>query len=119
MNPPDLLLCRLLDEQYTHHPFYVSWRLINTMDADFCVERLEETLRCHGKPEIFNRDQGSQFTRVLFTGVLEREKIRIAMDGRGGSAWIVDRFIKEGAEPGTNEKSVQRRGVVDEAECTA
>ena len=162
----------------------LNWRLSNTMDADFCVDCLEEALRCHGKPEIFNSDQGSQFTSAVFTGVLEREKIRISMDGRGraldnifverlwrslkyeeiylkgyadmaeltlglieyfafyngerphqslanltpdqvyksgqgGGALIVDKFIKEGAEAGTNEKSGQRRAAVGEEECTA
>ncbi len=162
----------------------LNWRLSNTMDAGFCVDCLEETLRCHGKPEIFNSDQGSQFTSAVFTGVLEREKIRISMDGRGraldnifverlwrslkyediylkgyadmaeltlglieyfafyngerphqsltnltpdqvyrsgrgGGALIIDKFIKEGVESGTNEKLGQRRAAVGEAECTA
>ena len=53
------------------------------MDASFCVECLEEALRNFGTPEIFNSDQGSQFTSVGFTGVLQREGIKISMDGRG------------------------------------
>lgn len=53
------------------------------MDASFCVDCLEEALRNFGKPEIFNSDQGSQFTSANFTGVLQREKISISMDGRG------------------------------------
>ena len=53
------------------------------MDATFCVDCLEEALRTHGKPEIFNSDQGSQFTSEAFTGVLQREGITISMDGRG------------------------------------
>ena len=61
----------------------LSWRISNTMDADFCVDSLEEAIRMHGKPEIFNSDQGSQFTSDAFTGVLKREGIRISMDGRG------------------------------------
>ena len=61
----------------------LSWRISNTMDADFCVDSLEEAIRTHGKPEIFNSDQGSQFTSDAFTGVLKREGIRISMDGRG------------------------------------
>ncbi len=61
----------------------LNWRLSNTMDADFCVKCLEETRQCHGKPEIFNSEQGSQFICALCTGVLEREKIPISMDGRG------------------------------------
>ena len=55
------------------------------MEADFCVEALEEALARFGKPEIFNTDQGSQFTSLAFTSVLLREEIAISMDGRG--AW--------------------------------
>lgn len=61
----------------------LSWRISNSMEAVFCVDCLEEALRTHGKPEIFNSDQGSQFTSVAFTGVLEREGVVISMDGRG------------------------------------
>jgi putative transposase len=61
----------------------LSWRLSNTMDADFCVEALEEALARYGRPEIFNTDQGSQFTSSDFTGVLLREGIAISMDGKG------------------------------------
>ena len=61
----------------------LSWRLSNSLDADFCVEALEEALLRFGKPAIFNTDQGSQFTSAAFTGRLEQEDIRISMDGRG------------------------------------
>jgi putative transposase len=61
----------------------LSWRISNTMEAVFCVDCLEEALRTHGKPEIFNSDQGSQFTSEGFTGALKRESIVISMDGRG------------------------------------
>ena len=61
----------------------LAWRLSNTLEAGFCVDCLEEALRSHGKPEIFNTDQGSQFTSDAFTGVLVREGIDISMDGRG------------------------------------
>ena len=61
----------------------LSWRISNSMDTVFCVDCLEDALRLHGKPEIFNSDQGAQFTSAAFTGVLEREKIVISMDGRG------------------------------------
>ncbi len=61
----------------------LGWRISNSMDAEFCVDCLEEALRTHGKPEIFNSDQGSQFTSDAFTGVLQREGIVISMDGRG------------------------------------
>ena len=61
----------------------LSWRISNSMESVFCVDCLEEALRTHGKPEIFNSDQGSQFTSVAFTGVLKREDLVISMDGRG------------------------------------
>lgn len=61
----------------------LSWRISNSMEAVFCVDCLEEALRIHGRPEIFNSDQGSQFTSEAFTGVLEREGVTISMDGRG------------------------------------
>jgi putative transposase len=61
----------------------LAWRLSNTLEAGFCVDCLEEALRAHGRPEIFNTDQGSQFTSTAFTGVLLREEIAISMDGRG------------------------------------
>jgi putative transposase len=61
----------------------LSWRISNSMEAVFCVDCLEDALRAHGKPEIFNSDQGSQFTSEAFTDVLKREDIVISMDGRG------------------------------------
>lgn len=61
----------------------LSWRISNSMEAVFCVDCLQEALRRHGKPEVFNSDQGSQFTSEAFTGVLQREGITISMDGRG------------------------------------
>ena len=61
----------------------LSWRISNSMEAVFCVDCLEDALRHHGPPEIFNSDQGSQFTSVAFTDVLKREGVVISMDGRG------------------------------------
>lgn len=61
----------------------LSWRISNTLDAGFCVDCLEEAIRIHGKPEIFNSDQGSQFTCGDFVGILQGEDITISMDGRG------------------------------------
>ncbi len=58
-------------------------RLSNTMDSRFCVEALDEALVRYGKPEIFNTDQGSQFTSLAFTGRLQAADITISMDGRG------------------------------------
>jgi putative transposase len=70
----------------------LSWRLSNTMDVSFCVAALEEALARFGKPEIFNTDQGSQFTSAAFTGVLEQAGIQISMDGRG--RWMDNVFIE-------------------------
>ena len=61
----------------------LAWRLSNTLGADFCVEALEEALARHGRPEIFNTDQGSQFTSDDFTGTLKDHGITISMDGKG------------------------------------
>ena len=61
----------------------LSWRLSNTLDAGFCVDCLEEAIRVYGTPEIFNSDQGSQFTSDAFTGVLINNDVTISMDGRG------------------------------------
>ena len=70
----------------------LSWRLSITMEAAFCVETLEDALARHGKPEIFNTDQGSQFTGSAFTGVLASNGIAISMDGRG--AWRDNVFVE-------------------------
>ena len=70
----------------------LSWRLSITLETDFCIEALEEALTRFGAPEIFNTDQGSQFTSMAFTAVLLREKIAISMDGRG--AWRDNVFVE-------------------------
>jgi putative transposase len=70
----------------------LSWRLSITMEAAFCVETLEDALARHGKPEIFNTDQGSQFTGAAFTGLLASHGIAISMDGKG--AWRDNVFVE-------------------------
>ena len=70
----------------------LAWRLSNTMDASFCVSALEEALARFGRPEIFNTDQGSQFTSTAFTKVLASAGVRISMDGRG--RWMDNVFIE-------------------------
>ena len=70
----------------------LSWRLSNTMDVDFCVAALEEALASYGKPEIFNTDQGSQFTSDAFTDTLNGVGIRISMDGKG--RWVDNVMIE-------------------------
>jgi len=70
----------------------LSWRLSITMEVDFCLEAVEEALAKHGRPEIFNTDQGSQFTSTAFTGLLQDNAIRVSMDGRG--AWRDNVFVE-------------------------
>lgn len=70
----------------------LSWRLSNTLDASFCIEALEEALERYEAPDIFNTDQGSQFTSEGFTGVLLSAGISISMDGRG--RWMDNVFIE-------------------------
>jgi putative transposase len=70
----------------------LAWRVSNTMDVEFCLDALEEALARHGRPEIFNTDQGSQFTSPRFTGLLREAGIRISMDGRG--RWMDNVFIE-------------------------
>jgi transposase InsO family protein len=70
----------------------LAWRISNSLTADFCIEAVEEAIGCYGAPEIFNSDQGSQFTAAAFVQVLQRNRIRISMDGRG--AWRDNVFIE-------------------------
>ncbi len=70
----------------------LSWRLSNTMDSSFCVAALEEAINRYGVPEIFNTDQGSQFTSYEFTSSLKDAGIRISMDGKG--RWMDNVFIE-------------------------
>ena len=75
-----------------HSRRVLSWRLSNTLDTDFCVDALEEALRRHGAPEIFNTDQGAQFTATAFTDVLKRHQVQISMDGKG--RWMDNVFVE-------------------------
>ena len=75
-----LYLVAIMDWASRH---VLAWRLSNTLDSRFCVEALDEALSRHGKPAIFNTDQGSQFTSLAFTGRLRAADVRISMDGRG------------------------------------
>ena len=70
----------------------LAWRVSITMDTSFCIEALEEALSRHGKPEIFNTDQGSQFTSEAFTGRLQEEGIQVSMDGKG--RWADNVFVE-------------------------
>jgi putative transposase len=70
----------------------LAWRLSITLETEFCLDAVNEALARHGKPEIFNTDQGSQFTSVAFTGLLQEQQIAISMDGRG--AWRDNVFVE-------------------------
>lgn len=70
----------------------LSWRLSNTLDTHFCLEALEEAIGKYGAPDIFNTDQGSQFTSFDFTGLLKEHQIKISMDGKG--RWMDNVFIE-------------------------
>lgn len=72
--------CTAIIDWYSR--YVIAWRISNTLDTSFCLEALEEALG-KGKPEIFNTDQGVQYTSLAFTGMLEKANIRISMDGRG------------------------------------
>ena len=99
-----LELMRIIDAAFMETPWFLylvaimdpfsrkmlAWRLSNTMDADFCVAALEEAIARHGRSDIFNTDQGSQFTSFAFT--LKDAGIRISMDGRG--RWMDNVFIE-------------------------
>jgi len=75
-----------------HSRRVLSWRVSNTMDTGFCIEALEEALQRHGAPEIFNTDQGAQFTSEAFTDVLKAHHISISMDGKG--RWVDNVFVE-------------------------
>jgi putative transposase len=94
----------------------LSWRLSNTMDVSFCRAALEEALTRFGRPEIFNTDQGSQFTSAAFTGTLAAAGVRISMDGRG--RWMDNVFI-ERLWRSLKYEDVYLKGYVDGREARA
>lgn len=75
-----------------HSRKVLSWRLSNSLDTAFCIEALEEAIERFGRPQIFNTDQGCQFTSEAFTGVLKANDIRISMDGKG--RWVDNVFVE-------------------------
>jgi putative transposase len=89
MNRGFLYLVAIMD---WHSRAVLSWRLSNTMDTDFCVAALEEAMNRYGVPEIFNTDQGAQFTSQEFTQALKDADISISMDGKG--RWMDNVFIE-------------------------
>ena len=83
-----MYLCAVID---VHTRYVVNWSLSNVMTADWCLNTIQEAMRLNGKPEIVNTDQGSQFTSNMFTGFLEKNEIKISMDGKGraiDNIWI-------------------------------
>ena len=70
----------------------LAWRLSITLETEFCIDAVQEAMARHGKPEIFNTDQGSQFTSAAFTGMLQEQAVAISMDGRG--AWRDNVFVE-------------------------
>ncbi len=89
------------DELHFEHPFAVidwysrrllAWRLSNTLTTGFCLDAVREAIHGHGCPEIFNTDQGCQFTSGEFTGLLKAHDIRISMDGKG--SWRDNVFVE-------------------------
>lgn len=93
----------------------LAWRVSNSMDASFCVDCLEDALRHHGRPEVFNSDQGSQFTSDAFTGVLKRECVAISMDGRGRA---LDNIFVERLWRNVKYEDVYLKGYANMAELT-
>ena len=75
-----------------HSRKVLSWRVSNVMETEFCIEALNEAINRYGPPEIFNSDQGAQFTSTALTEVLKNHNIRISMDGKG--RWIDNVFIE-------------------------
>lgn len=93
----------------------LAWRISNSMDASFCVDCLEDALRHHGRPEVFNSDQGSQFTSDAFTAVLKREGVAISMDGRGRA---LDNIFVERLWRNVKYEDVYLKGYANMAELT-
>jgi putative transposase len=98
---------------YSHK--VLSWRISNSMDASFCVDCLEDALRHRGRPEVFNSDQGSQFTSTAFTDVLKREGVTISMDGRGRA---LDNIFVERLWRNVKYEDLYLKGYANMAELT-
>jgi putative transposase len=83
MRKPNFTTCPKIRENYRATRKVLNWRLTNTLDTRFCAKALKEALFKYGAPEIFNSEQGCQFTSDTFTSVLKTWDIRISMDGKG------------------------------------
>lgn len=86
-----MYLCAVID---WHSRYLLGWKLSNTLSTDFCIDALEEAVAVHGKPEIVNTDQGSQFTSDAFTDWVKDKEIRLSMDGKGRATdnVMIERF---------------------------
>ena len=84
----------------------LAWRLSNTLTTDFCLEAVSEAMARFGKPEIFNTDQGSQFTSSDFTDLLKNNGIKISMDGKG--CWRDNVFVERLWKSSSTRKSISR-----------
>ena len=94
--------------------YVLSWRISTTLDRGFCIEALNEALEKHGKPEIFNTDQGSQYTSEEFTGILKSKQIKISMDGKGRA---LDNVFVERLWRTVKQEEVYLKGYRNVSEC--
>ena len=94
--------------------YVLSWRISTTLDRRFCIEALNEALEKHGQPEIFNTDQGSQYTSEAFTGILKSNQIKISMDGKGRA---LDNIFVERLWRTVKQEEVYLKGYRNVSEC--
>ncbi len=94
--------------------YVLSWRISTTLDRGFCIEALNEALGRHGQPEIFNTDQGSQYTSEAFTGILKSNQIKISMDGKGRA---LDNVFVERLWRTVKQEEVYLKGYRNVSEC--
>ena len=94
-------LCAVLDWASRR---VLAWRLSNTLTTDFCIEAVQEAIACAGVPEIFNTDQGCQFTSLEFTGILKEHGIQISMDGTG--CWRDNVFVERPGRASNTRRSI-------------
>jgi len=94
--------------------YVLSWRISTTLDRRFCIEALNEALEKHGQPEIFNTDQGCQYTSEEFTGILKSKQIKISMDGKGRT---LDNVFVERLWRTVKQEEVYLKGYRNIPEC--
>ena len=94
--------------------YVLSWKLSTTLDRRFCIEALEEALETYRQPEIFNTDQGCQYTSEEFTGILKAKQIKISMDGKGRA---LDNVFVERLWRTVKQEEVYLKGYCNVADC--